>query len=164
MNPRRLLLVRHAEAEHRFGGGDHTRALTGTGREQAAQAGRRIAAEGLLPDYVLCSSARRTRETWELLQAELAREPGVDVSDSLYLSGPDEVLDLIGEIPPEVETLLVMGHNPAMGQLAAAFPTPDDPDGGGPHSFPPGGVALVDVELEWRYLAPGTGTVRMLEP
>ena len=69
---RQLMLLRHAKAE--LGGPgmtDFERPLAGRGRKAAARMGRYLAENGLAPDLVLCSPARRTRETWEIASAAL---------------------------------------------------------------------------------------------
>ncbi|HZI98950.1 MAG TPA: histidine phosphatase family protein, partial [Actinomycetales bacterium] len=63
-DPRRLLLIRHAKAAPDDDGGDHGRGLTARGRRDAAAIGRWLADNDLVPDLVLCSDARRARETW----------------------------------------------------------------------------------------------------
>ncbi|TDQ55343.1 SixA phosphatase family protein [Actinorugispora endophytica] len=154
---RRLIVMRHAKAENAPGLADVERDLTDTGRAQAGAVGALLAREGLVPEHVICSAARRTRETWRLVAEGLPTEPETDVTASLYSAGVDTALELVGRVDPAVRTLLLVGHNPTMAQLAAAFG-----DGGYPH-FPPASVAVVDLDVDWLYAAPGTGTARILE-
>lgn len=105
-----LVLVRHASAEpaHRD---DHARRLTSHGRAEAVELRAWLA--DVQPDRVLVSSAARARETWELAGAVPA-----DVSDDLYAAGTTELRELVGLTPPEVTTLVVVGHNPTLERLA----------------------------------------------
>ncbi|GAB3206474.1 SixA phosphatase family protein [Marinactinospora thermotolerans] len=152
----RLVILRHAQAEPALGGPDADRPLTAVGRSQAEAVGAALAREGLLPDQVICSTARRTRQTWELVARHLAARPETDYSDAAYGAGLDDVFGLINLVDPAVGTLLYVGHNPTAGMLASAFMEE------GPVPFPPASVAVVDLEVEWLYAAPGTGTGRIL--
>jgi phosphohistidine phosphatase len=119
--------------------------------------GERLAREGLLPDHVLCSTARRTRQTWDLVAEQLPCEPEVDFDAELYTADVDTALQLVSYVDPQVRTLLVVGHNPTMAQLAAAFDSES-----GYLSFPPASVAVVDLDVDWLYIAPGTGRLRLV--
>ncbi|WP_443080564.1 SixA phosphatase family protein [Streptomyces sp. PTD5-9] len=68
---RRLIVLRHAKSAWPEGVPDHERPLAGRGRRDAPAAGRRLYEAGYTPDLVVCSTARRTRETWDLAAAEL---------------------------------------------------------------------------------------------
>ncbi|GAA3729363.1 phosphohistidine phosphatase [Spinactinospora alkalitolerans] len=151
----RLIILRHAQADPGIGTSDADRELTGKGRVQAAAVGRLLAGEGLVPDHVICSTARRTRQTWELVAAGLPGEPTVDFEPAAYSAGLDAMFELIGLVGADVGTLMVVGHNPTAAQLAAAFI-------GGVVAFPPASIAVADLDVEWLYAAPGTGTGRIL--
>ncbi|MFC3999966.1 SixA phosphatase family protein [Nocardiopsis sediminis] len=155
---RRLVILRHARAEHGFAGPDHDRSLTESGRAQALEAGRRLALAGLVPDHVICSTATRTRQTLDGVLAELPARPSVEFEESAYAADLDTAFALINAADPDVGTLLLVGHNPTMADLASAFI--DDP---GLVSFPPASLAVVDLEVEWLYAAPGTGDGRILD-
>lgn len=154
---RRLVVLRHAKAEHAAGLPDVERALTDRGRNQARAVGGLLAREGLVPDHVICSAAKRTRQTWRLVAEGLPAKPKVDVDESLYTADLETAFGLVHRVDPGVRTLLVVGHNPTMADLVAAF-------GAGYAHFPPASVAVVDLEVEWLYAAPGTGSARILEP
>jgi phosphohistidine phosphatase len=156
---RRLVILRHARADHGLGGTDHDRTLTDGGRAQARDAGARLARAGLIPDHVICSTATRTRETLDLALGELPGDPTVDFAKDAYNADLDTALGLIQAVDPDVRTLLFVGHNPTMADLASAF-MPDD----ALVSFAPASIAAVDLEVEWLYAAPGTGTGRLLAP
>jgi phosphohistidine phosphatase len=128
--PLRLIVMRHAKTGELPGGPDFDRALTGRGHRDAAAAGRWLAGRGLRPDAVLCSPARRTRQTWQAVQAELGREVSCRFDEVLYTAGAAALQEIIAATAPAVTTLLCVGHNPAMAELAQdatgqplAFPT-----------------------------------------
>lgn len=119
---RRLILLRHAKSDWPSGTEDHARPLAKRGRKAAPVMGDYLAREGLLPDLVLVSSARRTRETWDLVALQLARAmplpPPVEWHDGLYHASPDAILAIVGTTPASVRSLVVIGHNPGLHDLA----------------------------------------------
>jgi phosphohistidine phosphatase len=116
-NPtRRLVLMRHAKSAWPDGP-DHERPLAKRGQRDAPRAGRWLRRAGYVPDLVVCSTARRTTETWQLAAAELGASPPVRFEPRVYGAGTDELLDLVRESPATLGTLLVVGHEPTMSQL-----------------------------------------------
>jgi phosphohistidine phosphatase len=152
---RTLLVLRHAEAAGEPGVNDVERPLTAGGRRDASAAGRWLLARGVTPDLVLCSSARRARQTWEILQAVLgAAAPGSDAvcfERRLYDAGAQDLLDLVSEQPGDAHTLLTVGHNPASGQLVAWLTGRSD------IAFPACALAVVRLGESWAAAAPGGG-------
>jgi phosphohistidine phosphatase len=71
------------------------------------------------PDQVLCSSARRTRETLAALLPELSRDCEVRFERALYLASPERICDELRAVPENRRRVLVVGHNPGMQRLAA---------------------------------------------
>jgi phosphohistidine phosphatase len=129
----RLFIVRHAEAAG--GEPDELRPLTEQGRESARALGKRLAADGVRPDAVLSSPLLRARET----ATEIARAVGIDAEPDERLApgaGADEVQ---AAVAGRGETVVVVGHQPDCGRVAAAL-------AGGPEPpFPPAGVAEVEL-------------------
>ncbi|WP_026124546.1 SixA phosphatase family protein [Nocardiopsis baichengensis] len=154
-----LVIVRHAKAEN-GDGDDHARRLTGKGRAQAQAAGRLLAESGIVPDQVICSTAARTRETLELALEQMPGRPSVDYEDAAYGADDHTLFDLLNLVPKDVGTVMLVGHNPAVAQMASSFV--DTQVHGGYVAFPPASVAVVGMEVEWLYAAPGTGSGRLL--
>jgi phosphohistidine phosphatase len=152
---KRLIVVRHAKATHKPGFADPDRPLTGRGRRDAKAAGQWLLDQRLIPDLALCSPSLRTRQTWDRLAAALDAGHDVEVQyDSrLYLADEDDVLDVIGETPDDVRTLLIVGHNPAMQQVASSL------TGQGDLGFPTTAIAVADLG-SWARLVPGAGSAR----
>jgi phosphohistidine phosphatase len=115
---RRLILFRHAKAEPRaIGQDDFDRALSPRGREDAAIIGRALAAENLVPDYALISPARRTAETWICARDSFPRIRA-ELNRDLYEASADEVRAVIEAAAERCDTLIVIGHNPSLHELA----------------------------------------------
>ncbi|WP_251151435.1 histidine phosphatase family protein [Cellulosimicrobium sp. Marseille-Q4280] len=127
---RRLVLLRHAKAERAGAVDDVLRPLRLDGRRQAGRVGVALRESDLVPDRVLCSSALRTRQTWDLLASHLGDvEPDVTITDTLYAADVADVLDLLGQTDARVRTLLVVGHEPTMAATATHLADPAS-DGG----------------------------------
>lgn len=157
---RTLLVLRHAKAAGEPGVNDAKRPLTGRGRQNAAAAGQWLLARGVTPDWVLCSPARRTRETWALLSAALGTAaPGADAvtfDPRVYDAGAQELLDLVNEQPDDAYTLLTVGHNPASQQLVAWLTGRSD------LAFPTCALAVIRFGAGWAAVSPGGGELAAL--
>ncbi|MFJ8387683.1 SixA phosphatase family protein [Streptomyces sp. NPDC094438] len=114
---RRLVVLRHAKSAWPDGVADHERPLAARGRRDAPAAGRLLCGTDCLPDLVLCSTAVRARETCELAVAEWGSPPSVRHEPRLYAADAAALLDVVRQIPYEIETLLVIGHNPGLADL-----------------------------------------------
>ncbi len=158
---RRLMLLRHAKSERAQPGlRDHDRPLNARGREAAPLLGGYMAQHGLIPDRVVVSTSARTRETWALAAAVFADPLAAIFEDRIYEAGPEAILDVIGETPDEVRSLLVVGHNPGLQTLALTLA-----GSGGSEArqrlrdkFPTAALAVIDfARANWGRLRPGTG-------
>ena len=122
---RRLMLLRHAKSDWPDVP-DRDRPLAKRGRRDAPVIGRWLHDHGYLPDAVVCSAARRTRETWELLAPELGGSPSVTFEPRAYAASALTLLYLVGELPAASRTALLIGHNPAISELATSLAHPPD--------------------------------------
>jgi phosphohistidine phosphatase len=130
----RLYLVRHAKAA--AGEPDELRQLTDPGRETAQALGKQLAADGVQPDVVISSPLLRARET----AAEIAKAVGAEAETDERLAPGADADDVLAVVAGRGETVLVVGHQPDVGRVAAAL-------GGGPEpAFPPGGIAVVEID------------------
>ncbi len=158
-----LLLLRHAKAG--VGAPDHSRGLTGRGRRQSAAAGRYLAAEGLLPELVLCSDARRTRETLDGLGLEDGA--AVRFAPELYDGHTPEVLALArAAAPASLSRVLVIGHNPAISEAGRLLAREGDPAALARLALgmPTAGLAVLKFDAAaWNAIGAGTLT-RLVRP
>jgi phosphohistidine phosphatase len=116
---RRLLLMRHAKAERlQPGGRDLDRVLDPRGRADAKTLGTYLVQHRSIPDLALVSTAARTRETWTLVAAVFAKARAASFDDRLYEAFPLPILEVIKQTAEDVGTLLVIGHNPGLQDLA----------------------------------------------
>ncbi len=133
---RQLLLLRHAKSAWPDVA-DHERPLARRGRRDAPVAGRWLQAAGRVPDRVICSTARRARETWRLAAAEL---------------------DLARATAPGARRLLIVGHDPAMQQLTLTLASARAGDAGALDrvrvKFPTAAIAVLEFTGTWQQLGP----------
>ena len=114
----RLILMRHGKAErHAQTGGDFERALVESGRADASMMGKVLAGLAYEPDLLLVSSARRTRETADQVLAHFPKARVEHLRD-LYHADPEEILLALEDAADGAGTVMVVGHNPGMHELA----------------------------------------------
>ncbi len=158
---KRLYFLRHAKSERPPGAtDDFERGLNARGRRAAPDMGRYLRWQRLIPDFVLCSAARRARETWELVRGQLRTDVRAEFSERLYLATSAQILRLARELPEAADSALLVGHNPGLQSAALQLV------GGGEDAararlqskFPTAALAVVDFDIRyWRDLAPGSG-------
>jgi len=146
----RLIVMRHAKAGELPGGPDFERALRPRGQRDSAAAGQWLAAGGFRPDLVICSAARRTRQTWQYVAAELGGNPEFTVEQRLYQADGEDVAEIIRLTPATVGTLLYIGHNPAAAELVSLLT-------GSETVLPTAAIAVMAIASDWADLAAGTG-------
>jgi len=164
---RTLVLFRHAKSAWPDVA-DHDRPLARRGIRAAPVMGRWLREAGFLPGQVLCSTARRAQETWQFAQVGLAATPPVTFDARIYEAAATDLLAVIREVPPATGTLLLIGHNPAIENLALLLATAPGgaagpaPGGAAPgdleqmrSKFPTGAIAVLEFHGTWPGLAPG---------
>lgn len=121
-------------------------------------------AEGaLVPDVVLCSTARRARQTVELALATLDGEVEVRFADGLYHAGPADMIRLVRGLGEAYRHAMLVGHNPGMQALAMELAGNGDASAIEAVSmkFPTAGLAVIDFDCGWADIAPGRGRLRL---
>jgi phosphohistidine phosphatase len=152
---RTLVILRHAKAARPGGVADLDRPLTERGHADTGAAGAWLAARGYRPDVVLCSPAKRTRQTWHGIAVALSdfKPPVVHYEPALYDEGAGEILGLVRSIEPHLRTALVIGHNPTVSLLSAMLDPKAAHDSDGLRT---GGIAVHRVEGPWSGCGAGT--------
>ena len=155
-----LLLLRHAKSSWDSPGGrDFDRPLAPRGRRTAPLIGGHLRDRQLLPDLVLCSTARRARETYDLMVPAVGGA-AIQFEQALYLASPAMLLRLVQATPPAIERLLVVGHNPGLQQFAALLAGTGDAAARErvQAKFPTAGLAVLTFPVAgWNEIAPGAG-------
>ena len=161
-----LYLFRHAKASPWTGGDDdHTRPLVRRGIRDAQAMGRHLARAGVAPEVVLCSSAARAVETWEEAVKEMREAPSPLIEDRLYDASATDLLKRVHHLDDTAASALLVGHNPALGELAGELAGAGDAALRETlaRKFPAGAVAGLRFESDaWADLARGKGTLTVL--
>lgn len=153
-----VILMRHAKSSWRDRAlDDLDRPLKKRGREAAPRMARWLDEQGLRPDRVLCSPARRTRETIELMRAADPSVPEPEIVPGLYEAAPAALLGELRRLPEDCDSVLMVGHQPGLGELLRLLT-------GGVASarlnrafekFPTAAVAVLEAEIAaWSGLGP----------
>ncbi len=167
-----LYVLRHAKSSWKEPGlEDHERPLARRGREASATLARHLGEAGIEPSLVLCSSARRARETYDAVKppGELLVEP------ALYGATAGEVIERLRKLPESTDSAMVIGHNPTVQLLvlwlASPHSSPEASERAGSaelegvrEKFPTCALATLAFGCPWQELGPGcaqlTGLVR----
>lgn len=115
---RELLLLRHAKSDWSRDADDFDRPLNPRGQRDAARLARWAQEQGLHPDAILCSPARRTVQTAEALCAQIGfPAKNIQWNEDLYLAPVHVLLDALADLPTEAHRVMLIGHNPGLEDL-----------------------------------------------
>jgi phosphohistidine phosphatase len=160
----RIVLLRHAKSAWPDLA-DHDRPLAGRGRGDAPAIGRWLRENSCLPDEVWCSTAIRATQTWQLVAAELGTDPPVSYEPRLYGATGTELADLIRQAPAGTATLLVVGHNPGIQDLALMLAAAGDGESApgaferACAKFPTAALAVLEFSGGWPDLSAGSAAL-----
>jgi phosphohistidine phosphatase len=154
---KRLYLLRHAKSSWDDPTlADHDRPLAPRGRRAANVMAEHLGREGIAPELVLCSPSRRTRQTLKRLASGLGKNADVLIEPELYAASAAALLEVLHEVPDEVESLMLIGHNPAIQDLALSLAGTGSEIPRLRSKFPTAALATLELSGTWRELAPGS--------
>lgn len=145
---RRLTLLRHAKSDWNNKLDDHDRPLNDRGRRSAPLMGRYIEKNSIPIDVILASTAERVQQTLKLLtQTWKSVSPQIFSSQNLYLASPGQIVEELSNLDPQWHSVLVIGHNPGIGQLASWLA--DEP-----LDFPTACLASFELSVDkWQHIS-----------
>ena len=151
-----LYLLRHAKSSWDDPTlADHDRPLSSRGRRASGVIADYLRREAVAPNLVLCSSSRRTCETLERISAGLDEKVAVHIEDRLYAASARDLLAMLRAVDPDVESVLLIGHNPAIQELALALARKGAQLERLREKFPTAALATLTFQADWPELAPG---------
>lgn len=157
---RRLMLLRHAKTERATPGErDRDRRLTKSGRADAPAIGAYMAHHGLVPDIAAVSPARRAQETWTLAAGPFGKPPSAVSDERIYNATPGALVAVIVEAP-KATTLLLVGHNPGLQELAVQLIASGDIGMREQlkEKLPTTGLVVIDLPIDdWSLIHPQAG-------
>jgi phosphohistidine phosphatase len=153
---KRLVILRHAKAEKDARRADADRPLTARGESDAVEMGRRLARCGTHPDVIVSSPARRALETAKIVARELDFPwSEIRLEKRIYLADLDTLVRVVRGCGDTAETVLLVGHNPGVSELARSLVRRFSED------LPTCGAATVDCAADtWAVVRPGCGSLR----
>ena len=157
---KRLYLLRHAKSSWKDPAlADHDRPLAGRGRRAAAALADHMVKHQIAPELVLCSTALRTRETYQQLEEALTRTP-VHYERRLYAASADDLLELLRTLPDQVSAALLIAHNPGIEELALQLARPSPERDNLEAKFPTAALATLELtSSRWSELEPGCASL-----
>ena len=163
-----LILMRHAKSDWSGPGvQDHDRPLNTRGQKAAVRMAGYLVDHALLPDLVLCSTAKRARQTLDALLAAVEVDLPVHYRRALYFTSPDVILEEIRDTPDalnaRVDSLMLVGHNPDTQAVALhlAGDALDPAVSAIAQKFPTGSAAVFRFNVtHWRDVAWGAGILQ----
>ena len=154
---KKIYLLRHAKA---IGGGDmsdHERTLSDDGVLQIQDVAEQFIDDSISIDTVLCSSATRTQQTFELLLQNGVMLPTAQIIDNLYLASASDILNNIHTLDNKYNNVMIIGHNPGIATLCQAFNSKNlnQSDKHSLLTFPPATLAIIEYNgKSWEELTP----------
>ena len=156
----RLMFLRHAKSSWPSSGmQDAARPLSERGQAAARLMGAYMAHHSLIPDRILCSPARRTRETWAGIATQWLANMDVVFDQRLYEATPQSILSVI-RVQHDARTLLVIGHNPGLQGAAELLIAAGDVELRERlrEKFPTAALAVIDFAIDrWRTIHERSG-------
>ncbi len=158
-----LYVLRHAKSSWEEPGlEDRERPLAPRGHATLRVLAEHVREHGIHPAQVLCSPARRTRETL----AGLPLQSGDTlVEPELYEASASSLIERLRQVPDELESVMVIGHNPTMQMLVLRLASGTAPEGlldAVEHKYPTGALATLSFEGSWSELGPGRAALTAL--
>ena len=156
---RRVYLLRHAKSSWKDRSlADRDRPLAGRGKRAAKAVAVHIEAEGIRPYLVLCSPARRSRETLKRVEAAFGDCVEARFEEALYGASEAELLARLRGLPPEVDSVMIVGHNPGLEELALALASEGAERARLQEKYPTAAFATIDLPADdWSAIEPGSG-------
>jgi len=133
---------------------DFERPLNERGRRAAPFMGELIVREGLLPDHVVSSPSKRTKETVELVVIASEYTGDICFDSRIFEATVGELMEVLVDLPDTAERALVVGHNPASEQIVQTLT-------GAMEAMPTAALAVIDLKVDsWANIAPGSGELK----
>jgi phosphohistidine phosphatase len=152
--PHTLYLLRHAKSSWADPAlADRKRPLAPRGRRDAKRIAKHLVRLGIEPELVLCSPAERTRQTLELIRPALGGSSKVKLEAKLYGASSDELFERIRAVPKAVASVMLIGHNPGLQDLALLLASDGAEREQLEAKFPTAALATLTLQTTWRRLS-----------
>lgn len=151
-----IVIGRHAKSDWSQNLTDFDRPLNPRGERDAPRMGKVLAGYKFQPDLILSSPANRARTTAEIIGREVGYAQEIRMDRGIYDNGPGYILSLIQDLPDEVTTAMVFGHNPTQETVVRHLLNMQSGI-----TMPTGALVCIDLNTSsWQYIQPGQGQLR----
>lgn len=156
-----LYLLRHAKSDwNNTFLSDFERSLNQRGRRSASKIASFISTNKIHPELILCSSARRTRETLEIIQHSFNPKTEFSIENELYASSVYDLFKRIQRVPDSIKSLMIIGHNPGIQDLSLELSAPSELRDQISEKFPTGSLVDLIIKTEsWSSTSPGDAEI-----
>lgn len=146
---KRLYLLRHAKSSWDDPTlADQDRPLAPRGRKASKRIAKHVRDARIRPDLVVCSSSARTQATLERIRPELGEKVRIAMDEAVYMASPPELVERLRRVPDSVGSVMLIGHNPGLQQLALALAAEGADLDRLREKFPTGALATIDLGIE----------------
>jgi phosphohistidine phosphatase len=151
-----IYLLRHAKADKSLIN-DVGRDLSGKGRRQAESIGQWMLESGIMPGWIISSSAKRTKSTAKICSGQIGYQKSIRFEDSLYDAGSGTYLDIIAALNNKYDSVMMVGHNPAISAMVTILT--------GVHlDMSPCMLVCIETDLdEWSSVKDANGTLKWFQ-
>lgn len=140
---KKVLILRHAKSSWKSSGlSDHDRPLNKRGKRAAPRMGQLIYEEDIVPDIILSSTARRARDTAELVAEACGFEGEIICLEDFYHAWTSDYIDGLRSIADVFASAMVVGHNPGMEMLLEQL-------AGETERFPTAALAVINLPIDF---------------
>ena len=151
-----IFLLRHAKADKSLIN-DMGRDLSGKGQRQAESIGQWMSENGIMPDWIICSPAKRAKSTAKICSGWIGYQRRIRFEDSLYDAGSDTYLDILAALNNKYDSVMMVGHNPAISALVTIL-TDIQLD------MSPCMLVCIEIALdEWRSVKDASGALKWFQ-
>ncbi|OHD14744.1 MAG: hypothetical protein A2086_11560 [Spirochaetes bacterium GWD1_27_9] len=157
---KRLILMRHAKSDRDTDTSDFERPLAKRGIDEAPLMGKFLRKEKLIPDLIVCSPAKRAKETLELVVKEFKQDVKIEFDKDIYDKEEAGVINIIRDTKDKIDTLMVVGHNPTLESLLYSLISDMIPY----DKFGTSGVGVIDFDIKkWSDIEARTGKLVLIK-
>ncbi|NMC46522.1 MAG: histidine phosphatase family protein [Chloroflexi bacterium] len=145
---KKIFLMRHAKSSWKDSNiPDHDRPLKKKGEKDAKAMGKMLKGKKLSPDVILCSSAKRAKQTAALFKDAISFDGKIEFDDKLYMAEVSDLITAIKKAPKKAKSVMVIGHNPGLEALLQTLT-------GKVETLPTSSIAYISVPVdEWSDLS-----------
>ncbi len=115
---RQLLILRHGKSDWNYAVSDFDRPLKKRGKQDAKNLGIWLLQQNQIPDYIVCSPAKRARKTAEKLSNQIGFSAQlIEYDQQIYAAELEDLLSVLANCPTDTERIMLVGHNPGLEEL-----------------------------------------------